>query len=404
MSDRYLERSSTRRVGATLASTARPAPAGRAAPLRSPGEPLVDGPVLRRRTPRRTRSPTPRRRCLRLAGATRGRPAAPTHAGRRWRRGAASSTPPRIDEPARPARRSRVLPPPTLRALRPSAGWSCSAGAARASRHRPGGAPPGRRSTASCARWPRSCAPGLDRATCCCVADGAEAAARSRPLRFFLSGRSAYVDGQVLRGRRVGPRSPPGTTGSSRWPARSRVVTGAARGHRRRDRRRRSPATAPRRSRVDLPAAGRGAGRGRQPDRRHGAAARRHRRRRAGSGSPTTPRPPRRARHPRPQRRASPATSCCQHGARAVGLGHRVNLGAAADQRARCSAATSSTTAAADRLRLVDHRASPATAGRPTTRRPRPGVIGHGPRARAAARRARRRRSTPSRPASSRPR
>src|SRR5205823_1205452 len=59
------------------------------------------------------------------------------------------------------------------------------------------------------------------------VADGAERALEST-LRFFLSGRSAYVDGQVIRLR----PAKVGETADWQLPLRDRlaVVTGAARG------------------------------------------------------------------------------------------------------------------------------------------------------------------------------
>ena len=101
------------------------------------------------------------------------------------------------------------------------------------------------------------------------------------PVRFFLSGRSAYVDGQVvtlsaaeLPGRR-GRREAAGRQGRRRHRGRPR--------HRRLDRRGHGPGRRARRGRRH-PRGRRQAGRGRQRDRRDGAAARHHRRRRRRSG------------------------------------------------------------------------------------------------------------------------
>ena len=85
----------------------------------------------------------------------------------------------------------RQLPP-----VRP--GRTVSAG--RSAGRTPARTPPARRWTASCARWPRSCAAAppanlLLRATYRTRVAGVGA------LRFFLSGRSAYVDGQLLPAR-----------------------------------------------------------------------------------------------------------------------------------------------------------------------------------------------------------
>ena len=227
------------------------------------------------------------------------------------------------------------------------------------------------------------------------VAPGAEGSVEST-LRFLLSGRSAYVYGQVIR---VGA----GAAGApDDWdrPLDGKValVTGAARGIgaaiARRARPRRRARRLPRR-----PAAGRGARRGRQRGRRHRAAARHHRAGRAGAGSPST---------------CASGTAASTWSCTTPGITRDKTLGRmdARTSGTRCSRSTSparsgSTTRCStrtlirerrpDRLRLLDrrHRRQP----RPDQLRDHQGGRDRpGRRARAGARRARASRSTRSRP------
>ena len=111
------------------------------------------------------------------------------------------------------------------------------------------------------------------------VGDGAEANADAA-LRFLLSGRSAYVDGQVVRvGAAAGGPAEPDDWAQPRWPARSRSSPAPPAAS--------APSIADVLARdgatvvcVDIPAAGELARPHGQPGRRHRAPARRHRARR----------------------------------------------------------------------------------------------------------------------------
>ena len=118
------------------------------------------------------------------------------------------------------------------------------------------------------------------------VPEGAEAGLAG-PVRFFLSGRSAYVDGQVVTLSAGRAHRPTAGRPSAPLAGKVAVVTGAARGI--------GAAIAGALARdgahvvaVDIPAAGESLAAGRQRDRRHRAAARHHRRRRRRSGWSST--------------------------------------------------------------------------------------------------------------------
>ena len=119
--------------------------------------------------------------------------------------------------------------------------------------------------------------------TCVLVAAGPRTSAEST-LRFLLSARSAFVDGQVVAGRHR-RRSPP--TDWDRTPLAGQGRRGHRRGarHRRRDRRRPRPRRRHASSPSTCPAAGEALADGRQRGRRDRAAARHHRRRRRPRGS-----------------------------------------------------------------------------------------------------------------------
>ena len=279
MCDRYLNLvNSAGRLGRRLAGRA--AAAGRAAPLLAPATRCC--PARRCSARRRARSPAALTTAADRAPASRSSTALGDgdsgSAARRPRRT-------RGRHAGRPRRRCASSSPPGVKALgavRPGARAGPPGRRRRHHRRRR----PARRSTASSARWPRSCAAARP-PTCCWVEDEASLASA---LRFFLSGQSAYVDGQPLL---LGPGTAPAPADWDHPLAgKTALVTGAARGigaaiagvlardGATRDRRRPHPGR-------------RGAGQGRQPDRRHGAAPRRRRRPRRRSGCSTTwPRTP----------------------------------------------------------------------------------------------------------------
>ena len=215
MSDRYLNLVNSP-VGSAVASRVglpRPAVLRRY----SAGDPLLPGPALLGSTTGKAAAALKRlltsagvevvdvaRRAASKVAARRARRALGRHAGRPRRRCASSWRPGvkalgavRPGDRARPRRPTAPTSPPT---------------------------PPARRSTASSARWPRSCAAARP-PTCCWVAD--EASLPSA-LRFFLSGRSAYVDGQPLL---LGPGTAPAPKDWDQPLAgKTALVTGAARG------------------------------------------------------------------------------------------------------------------------------------------------------------------------------
>ena len=139
------------------------------------------------------------------------------------------------------------------------------------------------------------------------VVPGAEQGADA-PTRFLLSGRSAFVSGQVIT---VGPATDtaPAVPADYDQPLAEKVavVTGAARGI--------GASIARTLARdgahvvcVDLPSAGRAARRHHQRGRRRRLPPRRQRRGRPRQAGGLPHQPPRRCRHRRPQRRGSPAT------------------------------------------------------------------------------------------------
>ena len=148
---------------------------------------------------------------------------------------------------------------------------------------------------------------------------------RARPVEFFLSGRSAYVDGQVVRVGRV-DRLVPATRTAARRQGRRRHRC------RPRDRRRDRPRPGARRRdrRRRRRPGGRGRpGRGRQRDRRAPPCSSTSRRRTPGGGI-VEPRhdASRRPRHRRAQRRHHPRQAARQHGRRPLGVACiDVNLG-----------------------------------------------------------------------------
>ena len=261
---------------------------------------------------------------------------------------------------------------------------------------------PGRRSTASSARWPRSCARGATANLLLASSDDASLRVGAAVLPVRPVGLRRRAAAAARRRRRAGARR----TGTSPLAGKTALVTGAARGHRRGDRRACSPATA----RTSSPPTCR------RP-------ARRWRRSPTGSAAPrcssTSRRPTRRSgcsthlarahrrpRHRRPQRRHHPRQAAGQHEARAVGRGDR------GQPRSR-SCAINAALLGSEQLQRRRRASSacrrppgsPATAARPTTRATKAGVIG------LVALVGRRRspstatrRSTRSRPASSTPR
>ena len=196
-----------------------------------PGSPCSARPALLGAAPGGRLGAAAAARCSRRSARRRGSPArharaAAKAAGLRARDRADEDDPLGAADPRRvrdraqrgPARRVRVRATPTSASSSRAAACSCSARrpARPATRARPS---PSARSRASCARPPRSCATARRRSSCASrpgAEDGIEAT-----LRFLLSGRSAYVSGQVIDGRRGrAPRH--GRTGSARWTARSR--------------------------------------------------------------------------------------------------------------------------------------------------------------------------------------
>ena len=234
------------------------------------------------------------------------------------------------------------------------------------------------------------------------VAPGAEGGIEST-LRFLLSGRSAYVSGQVIR-IGAGDRSSgtPRPTGTGRSPARSRwspAPPGASA--------RRSRGARPRRRHVvclDVPAAGDALVRVANARRRHRVPARPDRAGRARAAGRLPRRPLRPRRHRGAQRRHHPrqdARRTCRRGRLAVGA-RRQPARAAAGQR-RAARRRPDAGRRPDRRRLLDRR---------HRRQPRPDQLRdlegrrdrHGRRRRRRSSRPGASRSTRSRPASSRPR
>ena len=296
-----------RRRAAKLAATARAAPAGAAAPV-------CRGRAARRRSGARRR---PRRHraagracataCSRAAGRRRSSTTVPE--ARAARRRSSSTSPPPRSPADLESLRAPLGPGAEARSAR-AAGSSSSA----ATRHgagiaRPGAPPAGPRGHHPLGR-PRSCAAGAT-ANLVLVADGAEANADCGAVRFLLSGRSAYVDGQVVRVGAGDPAEPERLGRAAGRQGRRRHRRGPR--HRRRDRRRARARRRHRRLRR------RPGGRGRRwPGRANevGGTALQVDVTAADAGQrildhATTP--PRRARHRRAQRRHHPRQAARQH-------------------------------------------------------------------------------------------
>ncbi len=162
------------------------------------------------------------------------------------------------------------------------------------------------------------------------VKPGAEARLEST-LRFFLSPRSAYVSGQVVRVGDGGavPEARLGAAAGGQGRARDRRLARDRRGDRADPGPRRRP-----RGRARHPAAGRGPEPRRRRDRRLGDHRRHHQRRRPGRDLQAAERGARRRRHRRPQRRRHQGQDDRRHGRRALGRpdGHQP-LERGADQR-----------------------------------------------------------------------
>ena len=189
-------------------------------------------------------------------------------------------------------------------------------------------------------------------------------------LRFLLSGKSAYVDGQVFR---VGAAdSAPPADWDRPLDGKIALVTGAARGI--------GATIAEVFARdgasvvvVDVEGVQRGPREGRRQGRRDGAHARRHRRRRGGPDHRTPARalPRVRARHPGQQRGHHPRQAARQHGRSAVGLRRRRQSPCPASAYRRARRTTEPSARAAGWSGCPRWPASRATAARRTTRPPR---------------------------------
>ena len=186
----------------------------------------------------------------------------------------------------------------------------------RLARHRAPTTPPrspphGRASTGCCGRWPRSCAAGRPATVWCSAADvPVTAPSVVGALRFFLSTKSAFVDGQLLAVDSAAG-SLPSDWDEAAGRSRRRRHRGSP-GHRRVDRRHPRPRRCHRR-RGRRPRRRRAAGDRRQPRPRDRAAARRHGRRRRGTDPRARAAAARAARHRRAQRRDHPRQAAGQH-------------------------------------------------------------------------------------------
>ena len=335
----------------------RPAAAGRAAPLLGPDDPLLPGPVAARLDVGRGAGRA-RRSCSTAAGAEVARPSRRRRALRRARPRRAGGR--RAGRPGRAARRSSRR--------------SCASCSPSGRVLVLGRAADGDDSRVDATRQAldgivRSLAKELQRGSTANLLLVEDEASLESALRFFLSGRSAYVDGQPLR---LGPAPRPRRrTGTSRWPARPRSVTGAARGI--------GAAIAGVLARdgahviaADLPAAGEALAK--VANRIGGTTLHLDV---AAADAPQQlldhlRRAHRRAGHPDPQRRHHPRQADGEHEAGAVGLGA---------SRSTSSRSCAINAALLDSDQLRDRRASsacprrpgcPATGARPTTARPRP--------------------------------
>lgn len=192
------------------------------------------------------------------------------------------------------------------------------------------------------------------------VADGAEDGVEST-LRFLLSGRSAYVSGQVVH---VSGNSPARHAGRQ-----GRAGHGCLPGHRRGDRH--GSGTRWRARGLPRRACGRRrAVEGRERRRRVGVAARHHRRSRAADLVPAGT--ARRRRRRRAQRGHHPRQDVGAHGLLAVGLGAGGQPRLPGTDQRGAAGRRRAARRRADRRGVVDQPASRATSARPTTPRRRP--------------------------------